>query len=132
MFVSDNDTRIAQEEIFGPVLTVVPYSGEDEDAVRLANDSIYGLGGGVVSASTSRAFNVGRRIRAGSVTVQGVGAEAAHVHRPGAGQGPGWGSTRRASASRARSVASSSLASAASGGGTASRTSPRSRTSSWG
>ena len=44
VFVSSNDLRIAQEEIFGPVLTVVPYSGEDEDAVRLANDSIYGLG----------------------------------------------------------------------------------------
>ena len=58
--------RIAQEEIFGPVLTVVPYSGKDDDAVRLANDSIYGLGGGVVSTSTARAFNVARRIRAGT------------------------------------------------------------------
>jgi acyl-CoA reductase-like NAD-dependent aldehyde dehydrogenase len=73
------------------VLTVVPYSGDDDDAVRLANDSIYGLGGGVISASSSRAFNVGRRIRAGSVTTQGIGTEAATSTGPGNGQGPGWG-----------------------------------------
>jgi len=91
VFVSSNDLKIAQEEIFGPVLTVVPYSGDDDDAVRIANDSIYGLGGGVVSASTSRAFNVGRRIRAGSVQVQGVGSEPLTSVGPGAGQGPGWG-----------------------------------------
>ncbi len=92
VFVSSNDLRIAQEEIFGPVLTVVPYSGEDEDAVRLANDSIYGLGGGVVSTSDSRAFNVARRIRAGLVTVQKVGTEPLADVGPGGGQGPGWGS----------------------------------------
>jgi acyl-CoA reductase-like NAD-dependent aldehyde dehydrogenase len=91
VFVSSNDTRVAQEEIFGPVLTVVPYSGEDDDAVRLANNTIYGLGGGVVSASTARAFNVGRRLRAGLVQVQGVGADALPSSGPGAGQGPGWG-----------------------------------------
>ncbi len=90
VFVSSNDTRIAQEEIFGPVLTVVPYSGEDADAVRLANDSIYGLGGGVITASPSRGFNVARQIRAGSVSVQSVGAEAVPTG-PGNGQGPGWG-----------------------------------------
>jgi aldehyde dehydrogenase (NAD+) len=92
VFVSSNDLRIAQEEIFGPVLTVVPYSGEDEDAVRLANDSIYGLGGGVVSTSDSRGFNVARRIRAGLVTVQKVGSEPLADLGPGGGQGPGWGS----------------------------------------
>ena len=91
VFVSSNDTRIAQEEIFGPVLTVVPYSGDDADAVRLANDSIYGLGGGVVSASQSRGFNVGRQIRAGMVTVQGVDGAALPDVGPGGGQGPGWG-----------------------------------------
>ncbi len=90
-FVSPNTTRIAQEEIFGPVLTVVPYSGGDDEAVRLANASIYGLGAGVVSASTARAFNVGRRIRAGMVMVQGVGAAALPSAGPGTGQGPGWG-----------------------------------------
>jgi acyl-CoA reductase-like NAD-dependent aldehyde dehydrogenase len=91
VFVGRNDLRIAQEEIFGPVLTVVPYSGTDDDAVRLANDSIYGLGGGVESASTARAFNVARRIRAGTVTAQGVGNAPAHDPGPGGGQGPGWG-----------------------------------------
>jgi acyl-CoA reductase-like NAD-dependent aldehyde dehydrogenase len=91
VFVGTNDMRIAQEEIFGPVFTVVPYSGKDDDAVRLANDSIYGLGGGVESESTARSFNVARRIRAGTVLAQGVGATAAPDAGPGGGQGPGWG-----------------------------------------
>jgi acyl-CoA reductase-like NAD-dependent aldehyde dehydrogenase len=95
VLVGRNDMRIAQEEIFGPVLTVVPYSGEDDDAVRLANDSIYGLGGGVLAASTSRAFNVARQIRAGNVTATGVGSAPSASTGPGAGQGPGWGSTMK-------------------------------------
>ncbi|HEV2369648.1 MAG TPA: aldehyde dehydrogenase family protein, partial [Acidimicrobiales bacterium] len=94
-----NDMRIAQEEIFGPVLTVIPYSGDEEEAVRLANDTVYGLGGGVVSASTGRAFNVARRIRAGTVSAQGVGAgptssgPPTSSSNPGDGQGPGWGTS---------------------------------------
>ena len=91
VFVSGNNTRIAQEEIFGPVLTVVPYSGEEADAVRLANDSIYGLGGGVVSASTARAFNVARQIRAGHMSATGIGSQPIDSAGPGDGQGPGWG-----------------------------------------
>jgi acyl-CoA reductase-like NAD-dependent aldehyde dehydrogenase len=90
VFVGSNDMRIAQEEIFGPVLTVVPYPGDDADAARLANDSIYGLGGAVVSASTARAFNVARQIRAGHVTAQGLDAPPA-PQSTGGGQGPGWG-----------------------------------------
>ncbi|MHB8464452.1 MAG: aldehyde dehydrogenase family protein, partial [Acidimicrobiales bacterium] len=78
-------------EIFGPVLTVVPYSGKDADAVRLANESIYGLGGFVVAESTSRAFNVARRIRAGTVTATSVASMTAADTGPGGGQGPGWG-----------------------------------------
>jgi aldehyde dehydrogenase (NAD+) len=93
VFIGRNDMRIAQEEIFGPVFTVVPYSGTDDDAVRLANDSIYGLGGGVESASTARAFNVARRIRAGTVLAQGVDASPGTDVGPGGGQGPGWGET---------------------------------------
>jgi acyl-CoA reductase-like NAD-dependent aldehyde dehydrogenase len=89
--IGTNDMRISQEEIFGPVLTVIPYSGKDQDAVRLANDSVYGLGGGVTAASTSRAFNVARQIRAGSMGVQGVGSAALTDLGPGGGQGPGWG-----------------------------------------
>ena len=90
VFIGTNDMRIAQEEIFGPVLTVVPYSGNDADAVALANDSIYGLGGAVVSASTARAFNIARQVRAGHLMVQGLGAPLAPAS-PGNGQGPGWG-----------------------------------------
>jgi acyl-CoA reductase-like NAD-dependent aldehyde dehydrogenase len=91
VFIGTNDMRIAQEEIFGPVMTVVPYSGDDADAVRIANDSIYGLAGSVVSANTARAFNVGRQIRAGSVNTSGVAGEALADLGPGGGQGPGWG-----------------------------------------
>ncbi len=91
VFVGSNDMRIAQEEIFGPVLTVIPYSGRDDDAIRLANDSIYGLGGSVMAANTARAFNVARRVRAGSVTATGVGQPSAGDAGLGAGQGPGWG-----------------------------------------
>jgi len=61
---------IAQDEIFGPVLTILPYSDEEE-AVRIANDSIYGLAGGVWSASEDRAIAVARRIRTGQVEING-------------------------------------------------------------
>lgn len=91
VMIGTNDMRIAQEEIFGPVLTVIPYSGKDHDAVRLANDSAYGLGGGVVAASTARAFNVALQVRAGSMSAQGVGSAALTDLGPGGGQGPGWG-----------------------------------------
>jgi acyl-CoA reductase-like NAD-dependent aldehyde dehydrogenase len=91
VFVGTNDMRIAQEEIFGPVYTVIPYSGTDADAVRLANDSIYGLGGGVVAATTARAFNVARRVRAGFMNARGVGGAGVADVGPGGGQGPGWG-----------------------------------------
>ncbi len=64
-----NDMRIAQEEIFGPVLAVIPYD-DDEDAIRITNDSIYGLGG-VVYGSTERALKMAKRIRAGAVSING-------------------------------------------------------------
>jgi acyl-CoA reductase-like NAD-dependent aldehyde dehydrogenase len=95
VLVGRNDMRIAQEEIFGPVLTVIPYSGKDDDAVRIANDSIYGLSGGVMAANTARAFNVARRIRTGTITVTGVGQPPAGDAGPGSGQGPGWGEPMR-------------------------------------
>jgi aldehyde dehydrogenase (NAD+) len=66
----DNDMTIAQDEIFGPVLCVIPYE-DDDDAVRIANDSKYGLSGGVVSASEERATAIARRIRTGSIGVNG-------------------------------------------------------------
>jgi aldehyde dehydrogenase (NAD+) len=66
----DNSMTIAREEIFGPVLSVIPYDDED-DAVRIANDSQYGLSGGVYSASRDRATAVARRIRTGSIGING-------------------------------------------------------------
>jgi aldehyde dehydrogenase (NAD+) len=64
------EMTIAQEEIFGPVLVLMPYDDE-EDAVRIANDSIYGLAGGVWSGDTERAKKVARRIRTGQVEING-------------------------------------------------------------
>ena len=64
----DNGMRIAREEIFGPVLSVIPYTG-DEAAVRLANDSDYGLSGSVWTADTERGLEVARQVRTGSFGV---------------------------------------------------------------
>lgn len=66
----DSSMQIAQEEIFGPVLSIIPYD-TDDDAVRIANDSIYGLSGSVVSANEERALSVARRIRTGTLSVNG-------------------------------------------------------------
>jgi acyl-CoA reductase-like NAD-dependent aldehyde dehydrogenase len=65
-----SDMTIAQEEIFGPVLSIIPYDDE-EDAVRIANDSRYGLAGGVWSADEDRAQRIARRIRTGQVEING-------------------------------------------------------------
>ncbi|MFD6351502.1 aldehyde dehydrogenase [Nocardia tengchongensis] len=65
------DMRIAREEIFGPVLVVLAYDDLD-DAIRIANDSEYGLSGGVWSADEAAAVAVARRIRTGTVTVNGA------------------------------------------------------------
>jgi len=66
----DPDSEIAQEEAFGPVLAVIPHDGDD-DAVQIANNSVYGLSGGVYSADTERAIAVARRIRTGTVSING-------------------------------------------------------------
>ena len=65
-----NDMRIAQEEIFGPVLCVMAYDDEDE-GVAIANDSIFGLGGSVISRDRARAIGVARRLRTGFVGING-------------------------------------------------------------
>lgn len=73
-----NDMRIAQEEVFGPVLCVIAHDGDD-DAVRIANDSTYGLSGGIHSGDLDRALAVARRIRTGTLSVNGgiwYGADA--------------------------------------------------------
>jgi aldehyde dehydrogenase (NAD+) len=73
----NNNMRIAQEEIFGPVLVIIPFEDED-DAVRIANDSPYGLGGGVWTADREHGLDIARRIRTGTVTINGAdpGSEA--------------------------------------------------------
>jgi aldehyde dehydrogenase (NAD+) len=74
----DNSMTIAREEIFGPVLIVIPFE-DDDDAVRIANDNQYGLGGYVTSGSVERATAVGRRLRAGTISINGgvsYGADA--------------------------------------------------------
>ncbi|MFC6761763.1 aldehyde dehydrogenase family protein [Sulfitobacter porphyrae] len=60
--------RIAQEEIFGPVLCILPYESEEE-AVAIANDTVFGLGGHVQSADLERARRVARQIRSGQVHI---------------------------------------------------------------
>jgi aldehyde dehydrogenase (NAD+) len=88
-----NDMRIAQEEIFGPVLSVIAFE-DDDDAVRIANESAYGLSGGVSSASTERAMNVAKRIRTGSVSVNGGMCIAGDIPFGGvkaSGMGREWG-----------------------------------------
>ena len=66
----ENSMTIAQEEIFGPVLSLISYEDE-EDAIRIANDSVYGLSGGVFAGTDERAERVARRIRTGSMSVNG-------------------------------------------------------------
>jgi acyl-CoA reductase-like NAD-dependent aldehyde dehydrogenase len=67
----DNSMTIAQEEIFGPVLAVIPYDDED-DAVRIANDSPYGLAGNVMAGTLEHALAIGKRLRAGFIGVNGT------------------------------------------------------------
>ncbi|ULE33123.1 aldehyde dehydrogenase family protein [Mycobacterium sp. IDR2000157661] len=67
----DNAMTIAQEEIFGPVLAVIPYA-DTEDAIRIANDSVYGLAGNVMSGSLHRSLAVARRLRAGFIGLNGT------------------------------------------------------------
>jgi aldehyde dehydrogenase (NAD+) len=71
-----NDMTIAREEIFGPVLAILPYDGE-EDAIRIANDTPYGLSGYVASGDTEHALRVAARLRAGNVHLNGAGPDFA-------------------------------------------------------
>jgi acyl-CoA reductase-like NAD-dependent aldehyde dehydrogenase len=64
----DPDSQVAQEEIFGPVLTVTPYDSDDE-AIAIANNSIYGLSGEVSGGDLDRALEIAKRMRTGNVTI---------------------------------------------------------------
>jgi aldehyde dehydrogenase (NAD+) len=66
----DNNARVAREEVFGPVLVAIPHDG-DQDAIRIANDSPYGLSGAVYSADSERAWAVARGVRTGTFSVNG-------------------------------------------------------------
>ncbi len=66
------DMTIAQEEIFGPVLSILPYDTEEE-AIEIANDTVYGLAGGVWSGDPERAKKVALQLRTGQVEVNGGG-----------------------------------------------------------
>ena len=66
----DPDSEVAQDELFGPVLVVIPFK-DDADAVRIANNSVYGLSGAVLSADPQRALAVARKMRTGTVGVNG-------------------------------------------------------------
>lgn len=86
-----NDMRIAQEEIFGPVLVLIGYE-DDDDAVRIANDTVYGLSG-YVSGDPDRAVEIAKRIRTGNMHVNGAGPD---FHAPfggykQSGNGREWG-----------------------------------------
>jgi aldehyde dehydrogenase (NAD+) len=87
-----NDMRIAQEEIFGPVLSILPYKDE-EDAVRMANDTVYGLSSYVTSSDIERSRRVARRIRAGMVHLNGSRGDtaAAFGGYKQSGNGREWG-----------------------------------------
>ncbi|GAB2482990.1 aldehyde dehydrogenase family protein [Jatrophihabitans fulvus] len=70
----DNSHTVAQKEAFGPVSTIVPFADDDE-AVRIANDSDFGLGGGVWAKNPVRALEIARRLQTGQVTINGGGAD---------------------------------------------------------
>ncbi|MXO89971.1 aldehyde dehydrogenase family protein [Pontixanthobacter aquaemixtae] len=89
----DNEMRIAQEEIFGPVLVVIPFE-DDDDAVRIANESDYGLSGGVASDDFDRAMAIAKRVRTGSMSVNGGMCIAGDIPFGGykaSGMGREWG-----------------------------------------
>jgi acyl-CoA reductase-like NAD-dependent aldehyde dehydrogenase len=70
----DNTSRIAQEEIFGPVLCLIP-AEDEEDAIRIANESNYGLNGSVLTTDVQAAYDVSRRIRTGVMGQNGMRME---------------------------------------------------------
>ena len=87
-----NDMTIAREEIFGPVLCIIPYQDED-DAIKIANDTPYGLSGYVSSEDPERALNVARKIRSGNVHINNkpTGIDAPFGGFKQSGNGREWG-----------------------------------------
>jgi acyl-CoA reductase-like NAD-dependent aldehyde dehydrogenase len=77
----DNSMTISRREVFGPVSVIIPFT-DDEQAVAIANDSDFGLGGGVWSGDPVRAYKTARRMRTGSVIVNGGGGGGLNPHAP--------------------------------------------------
>jgi aldehyde dehydrogenase (NAD+) len=88
LFVTDNQTSLAREEIFGPVVAIIPHEGEAE-AISMANDSDYGLGGSVFSADAERAVAVASQLETGSVTINGYTTNMLAPRKPFKGSGVG-------------------------------------------
>ena len=79
VFTGDNSMRIAQEEIFGPVLVIIPYDDEDQ-AIAIANDSPYGLAGAIWSADPQRARDLAERLRVGRIRINGAPLDKRGTH----------------------------------------------------
>jgi aldehyde dehydrogenase (NAD+) len=71
VFSGDNTSRVAREEIFGPVVVIIPFDGGDDEALRIANDTQYGLAGAVWAGTDERARAVAARLRAGRIRING-------------------------------------------------------------
>lgn len=79
VFSGDNSSRVAREEIFGPVIVITPFA-DDEEAIAIANDSPYGLAAGIWSADTKRARNVAARLRVGRIRINGAALSKYGAH----------------------------------------------------
>ena len=92
IFSGDNTSKVAREEIFGPVIVIMPFDDE-ADAIRIANDTPYGLGAGVWCADTDRARSIALKLRAGRVRVNGgvLDKRGTHGGFKQSGVGREWG-----------------------------------------